>query len=199
MFPALPLGQFAAQGRRLRRGLRQGAVARTGRAARRPRLLHRRQRGRVERRAKKPFGPEQRGVSRGVARRHAFARRQYGFRLQPRRAPPFARSRGGSCRMREKAQTWSANARLYLLRLRKPAGVVSSVVASERPLAACAFEGTLSLEVGGCRTSFFLRLLAAGAWSGAIRAATRPCRRFARLPLSRAPLFCEPPPRARPF
>src|SRR6516164_6093067 len=101
--------------------------------------------------------------------------------------------------MREKAQTWCANARLYLLRLREPAGVVSSVVASERPLAACAFEGTLSLEVGGGRTSCCLRVLAAGTRSVAIRAAGRQCRRLAAQRLSRAQLLCDAHRRARPF
>src|SRR5262249_40142735 len=93
--------------------------------------------------------------------------------------------------MREKAQTWSANARLYLLRLREPAGVVSPVMASERPLAACAFEGALSLEVGGCRTSCCLRLLAAGAPSVAVWAAGAESRRFAARRLSRAQLLCD--------
>src|SRR5258708_10310785 len=101
--------------------------------------------------------------------------------------------------MREKAQTWSAKARLYLFSLRKPAAVVSSVVANERPLQACAFEGTLSLEVGGGRTSCCLRLLAAGARSVAIRAAGRQCRRLAAQRLSRAQLLCDAHRRARPF
>src|SRR6516165_10158987 len=66
-------------------------------------------------------------------------------------------------------------------------------------LAACAFEGALSLEVRGCRTSCCLRLLAPGARSVAIRAAGRQCRRLAAQRLSRAQLLCDAHRRARPF
>src|SRR5262249_48732327 len=99
----------------------------------------------------------------------------------------------------EQAQAWSADARLYLLRLRQSAGVVSPVVANERPLAPRAFEGALSLEVGDCRAACRLRLLAAGAWGVAVRATGRQCRELAAQRLSRAQLLRHAHRRARPL
>src|SRR5262245_3120009 len=72
-------------------------------------------------------------------------------------------------------------------------------MAGERPLAPCAFEGALSLEVGDCRTSCRLRLLAPGAWGAAIRAAGRQCRQLAAKCLSGVVLLRHAYGRARPF
>ena len=158
----LSLGQSPPRCRGLRCRLRKRAMGRARRAARRPAALHRRKHRRISRRAKKLGGLGQYQFSRSFSRRHAFERQQHGFRLQLGCPAPFARSGGRRCRVREKAQTRRADARLYLLRVRQPACVVSSAVASERPFPPASFARSVSVEIGNRRSCHRLRLLAIG-------------------------------------
>src|SRR5215831_14268725 len=191
VFRDLSLGQSTARCGGLRRGLRQWTLGRARSAARRRAALHRCKRRRSGRRAKESRGCGERELSRGCCRRHAFGRRQYGFWLQPWRPPPFARSRGRTGWLREEAQARSADARLYLLRLRQSPGVVSFAVACKRFFAPGGFEGTVSLEIGNRRTSRGLRLLAVGAGCTTVRAVRWQCHPLAARRLSLAQLLCH--------